>query len=69
MDEFQLTITMEEPEELNPKQSIQTPASTPPPPTYSSATSPDKQFSSKSKIKTNTSSPKMTEKQNSHQAS
>ena len=69
MEEFKLTITMENPDEDNPKANMQTPTTTPPPPTYSSATSSDQQFSSTTKLKTNTPSPKMTEKQNNHQAS
>ena len=64
----QTTITMEELEKHDLKENM--PATTPPPPTYISATCPGEQeFSPTSKRKSNSSSPKRVEKQNNHQAS
>lgn len=64
----QTAITMEELEKHDLKENMH--ASTPPPPTYISATSSGEQeISPKSKHKTNSTSPKRVEKQNNHQAS
>ena len=59
---------MEELEKHDLKENLH--ATTPPPPTYISATcSGEQDISPNSKRKTNSSSPKMVEKQNNHQAS
>ena len=64
----QTAITMEELEKHDLKENLH--ATTPPPPTYISATcSGEQDISPSSKRKINSSSPKMVEKQNNHQAS
>ena len=68
-EEYQVAITMEDPDEQNPNDNIQPSISTQLPTTCSSATYSDQPFSYKSSRNTKPSSPKMTEKQNNHQAS
>jgi hypothetical protein len=60
---------MEELEKHIPNENVHNNGSNPPPPTYISATCSEQDCSAKSKHKSSTSSPKMTEKQNNHQAS
>ena len=60
---------MEELEKHNPKENVHTASPNPAPPTQNSTTSSKQDISPESKHKACTSSPKMNEKQNNHQAS
>ena len=69
MDLSYQTINMEELEKHSTNEDVHNTASNPPPPPYISATCSEQACSPKSKHNSSTSSPKMTEKQNNHQAS
>ena len=69
MDFSYQTKNMEEMERQHVNENMHSSTSTPHPPTYISATYSEQEFSPESKLKSNTSSPKRTEKQNNHQAS